>query len=148
MRHRVSRYTAGSIICFLLAEVLFVVFFHSHILGAKGSAIAASLIAMIPGYQLNRRWTWGLSGSSHLWREVLPYWITAIFSMVCAALATGAVNDALSHDDRNVRTVAGALAYFATYFVLFVIRFAILDRLVFSSRRTASTEPDLVPTAS
>lgn len=131
---RMSRYTIGSAICFAVAEVTFVLLFEPHVLGARGSSIAASVAGIIPGYFLNRTWTWGRRGRSDFWREVAPYWATAIISTLLAAGVTGAVNDALLQHSREVRTIVNAIAYMATYGVIFIAKFLLFDKWLFAGR--------------
>jgi putative flippase GtrA len=135
---RMSRYTVGSVICFGVAEATFVVLFQPHILGARGASIAASIAGIIPGYTLNRRWTWGRRGQSDLWREVVPYWVVALVSTAAAALATGAANAAFAAWSRDARTIINATAYMATYGVLFVAKYVIFDQILFADRAGAS----------
>ncbi|HEX5414903.1 MAG TPA: GtrA family protein, partial [Chloroflexota bacterium] len=85
-----SRYTAGSAICFVISEIVFVAVFWPHLLGAKGSSLVASVAGIIPGYYLNRTWTWGRRERSDLWREVVPYWAIALGGAIAAALAIDA----------------------------------------------------------
>jgi putative flippase GtrA len=133
---RLSRYTAGSVICFGVAELTFVLLFGPHLLGARGASVVASIAGIIPGYSLNRRWTWGRRGKSDIWREVVPYWATALVSTLVAAAVTGAVNGAFAEYARQTRTILDALAYMATYGALFVAKFVFFDRLLFASRPT------------
>jgi putative flippase GtrA len=129
---RFSRYTIGSIICFAISEAAFVGLFASQLLGARGASAVASIIGIIPGYALNRTWTWGRRERSQFWREVVPYWVTALSSTVIAALATGAVNGAFADEPRTTRTAVNAAAYMLTYGVLFVVKFLIFHRWVFA----------------
>ena len=129
---RFSRYTIGSIICFAISEAAFVGLFASQLLGARGASAVASIIGIIPGYALNRTWTWGRRARSQFWREVVPYWVTALSSTVIAALATGAVNGAFAGEPRTTRTAVNAAAYMLTYGVLFVVKFLIFHRWVFA----------------
>jgi putative flippase GtrA len=126
---RLSRYTMGSAICFGISELAFIALFGSNLLGARGASIVASVIGVFPGYFLNRTWTWGRRGKSDLRREVIPYWTTALLSTALAAVVTGAVNAACSGDSRGVRTIINAAAYMVTYGVLFVVKFAVFQRL-------------------
>lgn len=130
---RLSRYTAGSVICFGVSEVAFFALFGPGLLGARGASIAASLIGVIPGYYLNRTWTWGRRGRSQLRREVLPYWATVVVSTALAAVVTGAVNHAVLSEPRAERTLINAGAYMLTYGVIFVAKFLLFQRL-FASR--------------
>ena len=131
---RMSRYTIGSIICFVVAEVTFVALFKPHLLGARGASVVASIVGIIPGYTLNRNWTWGRRGRSDIWREVVPYWATALVSTVLAALATGAANDAFADYSRDTRTIVNATAYMLTYGVLFIAKYILFDRVLFAHR--------------
>lgn len=129
---RLVRYAAGSVVAFVVSETTFVALFAPHILGAKGSSVAASLAGVIPGYYLNRNWAWGRRGRSHPWREVAPYWATVVIGTVAAALVTGAVNAAAAGLSRDLRTAINASAYLATYAALFVAKFAIFNYWLFA----------------
>ena len=132
---RMFRYTAGSAICFGVSELTFVVVFAPHLLGARGSSVVASIAGIIPGYFLNRTWTWNRRGRSDFWREVVPYWATAIFSTIVAALVIGVVNDAFINYSRDVRTVLNATAYMVTYGVIFVGKFILFEKVLFAGER-------------
>lgn len=131
---RLSRYTAGSAICFGVSELVFVGLFAPGVLGSKGAAIVASIAGIIPGYFLNRSWTWGRTGRSDFWREVVPYWVTALISTALAALGTGAANALFADESRGVRTVINAAAYMLVYGVLFVAKYVVFHRWLFAPR--------------
>ena len=137
MRIRLFRYTVGSAVAFGVSEACFVALFAPHLLGAKGSSVVASIVGVIPGYFLNRNWTWGRRGRSHLWREVAPYWGTVAASTVLAAVGTGSVNEAVAGLSRNVRTVVDAAAYCAVNGALFVAKFVLFNTRLFGDRRHA-----------
>jgi putative flippase GtrA len=128
---RMFRYTAGSLICFGVSEATFVALFWPHILGARSASIAASIAGIIPGYPLNRNWTWGRKGKSDLWREIIPYWATALISTLLAAAVIGAVNNAFSQYNRDIRTAINATAYLATYGIIFIAKYLLFDRILF-----------------
>jgi len=134
---RVSRYTVGSLICFGIAEVVFVALFWPHVLGARGAAVIASIAGVIPGYYLNRTWTWGRQQRSSFWREVVPYWTIALTSTIVAALATGAANQAALHEPRATRTVINGGAYMAAYGVIFVAKYLVFNNWLFRTPRVA-----------
>lgn len=129
---RFSRYTVGSAICFGVSEVVFVALFAPGLLGSKGAAIVASIAGIIPGYFLNRSWTWGRRGRSDFWREVVPYWATALISTALAALGTGAANALFADESRGVRTLINAVAYMLVYGVLFVAKYVVFHRWLFA----------------
>ncbi|MCW2540454.1 MAG: hypothetical protein JWN95_2179 [Frankiales bacterium] len=126
---RLTRYTLGSVFCFLVAEIVLVIAFRTGLLGARGASVAGSVAGIVPGYLLNRSWTWSRRDRSDFWREVAPYWLTALLSTAIAALAIGVVNAAFADQSRSTRTVINAATYCAVYGVLFVVKFIIFDRL-------------------
>ena len=138
---RFSRYVAGSAICFVVSEIVFVALFWPGLLGSKGAAIAASIAGIIPGYFLNRSWTWGRKGRSDFWREVVPYWATALISTVLAALGTGAANAIFADEERSVRTIINAAAYMLVYGVLFVAKYIVFHRWLFAPDKS-QPDPD------
>jgi putative flippase GtrA len=128
---RMSRYTMGSAICFAVSEVVFIALFWPHLLGARSASIVASIAGIIPGYYLNRTWTWGRRERSDFWREVVPYWATALGGAIAAALAIGVVNNAAIHSARSTRTLLNAGTYMATYGVLFAAKYAFFQKILF-----------------
>ncbi len=138
---RFSRYTIGSIICFGISELVFIIVFGSHLLGARGASIVASIAGVIPGYFLNRTWTWGRKGKSDFWREVLPYWTTALVSTAIAALFTGWVNSAFSAQSQMSRTFIDAAAYMAIYGVIFIGKYILFHTWLFAPDRTNEVDP-------
>jgi putative flippase GtrA len=128
---RWSRYMVGSVICFFISELVLVVLFATHLLGAKGASVVASVAAIVPGYYLNRSWTWGRTRRSDFWREVVPYGVSVVVSIVVAALATGAANAAFINQPRSTRTVINAAAFVAAYGVLFVVKYFVYHKVLF-----------------
>ena len=87
-------------------------------------------------------------------RELLPYLAVITFSgLVATGLTTGIdrlVSGVLR--DHVVHTAVIAIVYSLSYLPLFVLKFALLDRLVFGSddaarRRRARVSRDQVPTS-
>jgi putative flippase GtrA len=107
------------------------------------NATTASLVAFvagaIPNFIVNWKWTWGRTGRPALLRELLPY----IAIIVGGGLAATALTTLTDHvlapmlTDRGARTITLDVAYLSSYAILFVLKFALLDR-VFRTRRTAT----------
>jgi putative flippase GtrA len=107
------------------------------------NATTASLVAFvagaIPNFIVNWKWTWGRSGRPAVLRELLPY----IAIIVGGGLAATALTTLTDHvlaplvTDRGARTITLDIAYLSSYAILFVLKFALLDR-VFRNRRTAT----------
>jgi putative flippase GtrA len=140
-RLRLSRYAMGSLICFGVSEVVFVALFASHVLGARGASVSASIVGVVPGYYLNRTWTWGRRGRSDFRREVLPYWLTALASTALASFGTGGLNAAFASEPRVTRTVIDALGYMAIYGAIFGAKYLLFQNWLFAAAALRSGEP-------
>ena len=114
------------------------------------SVLFSNIVATVPNYLLNRRWVWGKSGRSHLWREVVPFWVMSITGMVLALLTASLAREfSNSHDlSHLVRTIVIVGANTAAFGILWVLKFMILNRLFRSLPVTESeTEGELSPIA-
>lgn len=134
---QIVRYGGVSLISIVLTEMLVFGFYG---VGHLGSAVvcttAASLLAAVPTYALNRRWVWGVVGRSRLWQEVVPFWTTVAVGIAASAAAVDIVTriaraELHSHLLRSGVIVAASLG---AYGVLWAARFLVLDRFVFGLR--------------
>jgi putative flippase GtrA len=95
--------------------------------------VIATTVATIPSYYLNRRWTWGRTGASDPWREVLPFWTLAFAGLALSTISV-AVTDAWSagaHLAPPVHTMTLLVAHLSGFGVLWVAQFILLDRVLF-----------------
>jgi putative flippase GtrA len=89
---KLFRYTMVSVITTGVSLVsLLLLFGVARVWSEVPDTVVANVIAAFPSYWLNRKWAWGKSGRSHLWKEVVPFWSVAAasiaFSTIGAALA-------------------------------------------------------------
>jgi putative flippase GtrA len=99
--------------------------------------VIATTVATIPSYYLNRRWTWGRTGASDPWREVLPFWALAFAGLALSTISV-ALTDAWSvgaHLAPPVHTMTLLVAHLSGFGVLWVAQFILLDRILFRPRR-------------
>lgn len=138
---RLVRYALGSIICLGVSEVSLVALVYVGLPGWLAS-LTASGIAIIPGYPLNRTWTFGRRGKSSTWREVLPYWVSSVASAVAAAAAVGWADNwagtLTAHHHDLVRSLVDVGTYLAVYGAMWIGRFVFMDRLLFAPGRNGS----------
>lgn len=129
---KLAKYATVSAISALTSlVVLTIVFGVLRLWTEVYSALFANIVAGIPAYFLNRRWTWGKTGRSHLWREVIPFWTMSLigiaFALVTASLAHNfAVNHHLNHLARTLLVVGANVTAFG---ILWIVKFLILNRL-------------------
>ncbi len=85
---RVLKFGTVSVISTVIAQsVLFLTYDVGHIASAMVCNVIATAVSTFPAYYLNRTWTWGKRGKSHIWREVAPFWILAFIGLVFSTLA-------------------------------------------------------------
>ena len=102
---RLWKYASVSIVSTIVSQV---VLFSTYHIWKVGSAmecnVIATAVASVPAYYLNRTWTWGKTGRSKVWREVVPFWTISFTAMV---ISTAAVGVAAHNADR---IASGSLA--------------------------------------
>lgn len=132
--HLLSRFAAASAVATVISQV---VFLASYSLGAPptASTVLAWLAGAIPNFLLNRR-TWG--GGKHALRaQVLRYAAISVGTALLAAVATNAAESVAHQVSANFRPGQVAIvwsAFVGTYLAMFVVKFFLVDRLVFTSR--------------
>ena len=96
--------------------------------GGVANAFAA-VVTAIPGYLLSRYWVWAVRGTHSFKGEILPFWLIALAGLL---FSTGLAEVA---DRLFGAGIAVALASLFGYFVVWVLKFMILDRLFERSAR-------------
>lgn len=129
---RVVKYTSVSVISFFTSlTILSIIYGVFKLWSEPVSALVANLLAGIPSYLLNRQWVWGKSGRSHLWREIVPFWVTSItgigFALVTTTLAHNFAD--AHHLQHLARTLLVDGANTAAFAILWLVKFAILNRI-------------------
>lgn len=96
--------------------------------------VFAAVLAAGPGYLLSRYWVWQVKGKARFRSEILPFWTIALLGLVVStAMAEGA--------DRLFGSgIWVAIASLVGYFVVWVAKFVILDRLFSEAREAAAVD--------
>jgi putative flippase GtrA len=129
---KVIRYTSVSAIAALTSIMVLALTFGVLKLGTEvWCTLFANIVAGIPAYILNRRWVWGKRGRSHLWREIIPFWVMSLSGIGLALLTSSlahnfADNHHLQHLARTLLVEGANIAAFGT---LWFLKFLILNRL-------------------
>ncbi len=144
-----SRFAAGSAVATVCSQVTFVLLFG--ILGASAtvSVVLGFAAGAVPSFVLHRCWAWQRAGRVDVRGELLPYLgVIALNGLLATAITIGVDRLIASGiDDHAVRTLVLAVVFGASYLLLFVLKFVLLDRLVFgaAARRVARSRHQ-VPT--
>jgi putative flippase GtrA len=140
---RFVRFALGSVLATVTSAGVFYLVYH--LLG--GPAAVASVSAFAGGFVVNfvagRFWAWNRRSPVGLGRDAVSYLAVAI----CTALAAAAVTSLTDHYARRSPTLNSHLAvvvegaYFATYAAGFLVKFSVLDRVVFRGDQAAPVSP-------
>jgi putative flippase GtrA len=135
---KVTRYAIGSVIALLTSIVVFALMYVA--LGGKHTticSIGAFLAGAIPNWILNRRWAWKINGEVEILREIVAYIAISGVVLVASSLGTGVMQSWVkSHvtPHHGVRVILVTGAYVFVQAVLFVVKFVIYEKWVFSGQ--------------
>lgn len=136
------RYGVASVVNVVIGEAILALAFGWLHWSARSAAVLAAVLAAGPAYWLARRWVWGRSGRSHLVREVLPFWGLALAGLALTTWAAG-VGEALGVDaglGRPGQTALVMAAVLAASAAFWVVRFVLLNRVLFADRPAAGLQ--------
>jgi len=140
---KLVKYSMVSLVSIMVSQITqLVAFFLTH--NGVLSSVTAVAVGTVPSYELNRRWTWKKNGPSHVWREIVPFWVMSfvglVFSTVCVYFAEQWAED---RDLTKARTALLLnLASLSAFGILWVGKFVIINRLLFHRDHHAAASED------
>lgn len=141
------RYAAVSAVAVVVNQaVLSFCFGVLHWSAATANVIAVA-ISTVPSYYLNRMWVWGKNGKSHLWREIVPFWVLAFIGLVFSTWAADfGESVAKSHDLSHLGQTLTVNAFsLGSYAVTWVGKFVLFHKVLFVHRHHHDKEPHVQP---
>jgi putative flippase GtrA len=144
---RMARCLSVSVFTTLLSMLVLVVAVTGGVRPWLANVIATA-VGTVPSYVLNRRWVWGLREGSDPWREVAPFWALSFGGLALSTLAVDRADHlaATLHVTGAARTLGLLAANVASFGVLWVAQFLLLDRVLFGRVRVApATVPSRPP---
>jgi putative flippase GtrA len=133
---KLFRYSMASIVAVVVSVVCLVIL--NGVLGMSAwlASTLSTAIAAVPNYEMNRKWAWGKTGRSHLWKEVVPFWALAFLgwavSTISVHLMEGYAKD--HHFSHFMSTASVTIVYVAAFGILWVAKFIIFNKLLFVHR--------------
>jgi putative flippase GtrA len=133
---RFIRYALGSAVATLASAATFAVMYRTVHSGPRISSISAFVAGALINFVANRFWAWDRRGQPGLGRDLASYAVLAVATALAAAGATSATESYAPRVDAFAAHLALVVeaSYFATYAAMFLVKFAVLDRVVFRSR--------------
>jgi putative flippase GtrA len=116
------------------SEITLVVLYGTGLLGATWASVVAFFAGAIPNYALNRYWVWKQQGPIRFRRELGPYILVSLLSLVAATAATSWAAS-VAPQQHTTRVLFVAAAYLGTYGVLFVLKFVVYHVVIFAGAR-------------
>jgi putative flippase GtrA len=129
---KLFKYAGVSVISTIVSQVtLFMTFGVWRVMSEVPANILANAVATVPSYYLNRKWVWGKGGRSHLWREVVPFWVLSFIGLGFSSLAVWlAGNFARSHNyGHATTTLLVNAANLLSFAILWIVKFVIYNKL-------------------
>lgn len=128
-----TRFAAGTVVSTACSQLTLVLLFGVLDASVVVSGAVAFVAGAVPNFLIHRFWTWQRSGPVKMRRELLPYVAVITFSGLVAVGITAGVDLLIGGaiEDHAARTAVIAVVYGLSYLPLFVLKFALLDRLVF-----------------
>lgn len=125
---RFFRYALGSAAATAVSAVTFALAYRGLDAGPQVASIAAFLSGALVNFTAGRFWAWSRRQRPGLGRDVAGYAVLAVATALAAAGVT-------SVTEQHTRSwVLVELSYFGTYAAMFLVKFVVLDRVLFRSR--------------
>ena len=135
-----ARYALGSVLATATSAVVFAVAYQVCHLGPRLSTAVAFLAGAVVNFTANRFWAWGRRRRAGLGRDALAYGALALLTALIAAQATATAEAHAAQLEDAYRAVVVEVSYFSVYGAMFLVKFLVLDRIVFAPRSRSQVE--------
>ncbi len=95
-----------------------------------------------PSYFGNRRFVWKRRGHHDLAREVVPFWLLSIGGLLVSTWLVANVGAIATSWPAAARGIALPAASIAVFGGLWLVQFALLDRVIFRDRKRGGQGPE------
>jgi len=133
---RLGRYGLLSVGNTVLGEALLALFVGVMRWPAAVANLVAACIVLGPVYVVARWWVWRLRGRTSVIKETLPFWVVSIAAVLLSTASAGGA-EAWAHGlhlSHSAYTAMVLVSVLCSYGVLWLVRFFVLDLLVFRGR--------------
>lgn len=129
---KVIRFTSVSVISTVVSNaVIFIVYGLKLIPNEIYATLFGNLVATLPSYNLNRKWTWGKKGRSHFRREIVPFWSMSIlgilFSIILATVAQHLIHS--HHWPHLLNTILVSFANLLSFLIFWFLKMWVFNKI-------------------
>jgi putative flippase GtrA len=132
---KLLRYSAASVVGVVVGQSSLLFFDVVLDYPAALANFLAVAVSSVPAYLINRYWVWQKNDKNDLRREVMPFWGMAFLGLILSTIAVSIV------DGRTDWQPAIQAANLAGFGVLWIAKFFVLDRVLFSEVGRDPAEP-------
>ncbi len=130
---RLWRYTMTSVVATVVSETTLLIVYGAGWLGAAAAAVTANLAGTIPSYAMSRYWIWPEADRRNAGRQAAAFWAVSLISLATST-AVVAVAEAHAPGGHWAHLAVVGCAYIGTYAVLWLVKFAFYQRVLFRVR--------------
>jgi putative flippase GtrA len=133
-----TRYAIGSVVAGVITEATLLVTYGLGLLGPYASSVLAWAFGAVVNYIMTRHWAWRRRGAPRPVRELLPYWLAAVASLIISSWATGVAHEwgERFFATEGPRVVFVGTVFLGVYGVLFIAKFYFFNYFVFADTRS------------
>lgn len=136
--NKVLRYALTSGVTTGISELTLLALYASGFLGATGSSLIANLVGTVPSYLLSRYWIWPEADRRGAARQMGLYWATSAVSLIVTTAGTSLAG-AHAPAGHSAHVIVVGTAYIVTVAALWIAKFLVYQRFIFSSAPEAAT---------
>lgn len=146
---RAIRYSATSVICVGITQVLIIIFLTVIGLRVVGwsketsSNLVATMITSVPAFALNKYWVWGKRGRAHMRREVLPFWAFTVAGWTVSTVTVALASHHVGTPGSAARTISVMAASVFGFGILWVAKYIFLDKIMFGPEHHTPYDEDI-----
>jgi putative flippase GtrA len=98
------------------------------------SNVVATAVGTFPSFELNRRWVWSLGGSKPTLRQIVPFSALSFTGLAASSIAVHFASNWTMASSHMMHTAAVEGANIATFGALWLVQYAVCNRLLFAQR--------------
>jgi putative flippase GtrA len=131
---KLFRYSLASVVAVVVSVVCLVILNGVIGMSAWLASTLSTAIAAVPNYEMNRKWAWGKTGRSHLWKEVVPFWALAFLGWGFSTISVHIMEGYAKHHNFShfLSTLSVTVVYVAAFGVLWIAKFIIFNKVLFA----------------